>query len=140
MGRVLSLEQVTEIEKKVRSTIILSLSDSIIKKVAKEKIMAKLWAKVENLYMTKSLLNKLYIKKRTLTLKMAEGSSLEEYIDEFNKVCDTFETIDKGKALFLVSSLPLSYSNFIDTLIYSRQTLSSYEVKASSNTKGLQKK
>ena len=56
-------EQVAEIDKKARSTIILSLGDSIIREVAKEKIVAGLWAKLENLYMTKSLANRLYIKK-----------------------------------------------------------------------------
>ena len=56
-------EQVAKIDKKVRSTIILSLGDSVIREVAKEKTVAGLWAKLENLYMTKSLANRLYIKK-----------------------------------------------------------------------------
>ncbi|KAL9449933.1 hypothetical protein AB3S75_011795 [Citrus x aurantiifolia] len=73
---------------------------------------------------------------------MAKGSSLEDQIDEFNKVCDTLEIIDEdldneGKALLLVSSLSSSYSNFIDALMYGRQTLSLDEVKAAINTRGL---
>ena len=76
---------------------------------------------------------------------MAEGSSLDDHIDEFNKVCDTLETIDEGlddegKVMLLVSSLPQSYSNFVDSLMYSRQTLSLDEVKAALNTRGLQQK
>ena len=76
---------------------------------------------------------------------MAERSSLDDYIDEFNRVCDTLETIDEGfsdesKALLLVSFLPPSYSNFVDALTYRRQTLSLDEVKATLNTKGLQEK
>lgn len=47
---------------------------------------------------------------------------------------------DKGKALLLVNSLPQSYSNFIDALMYGRQTLSLDEVKASLNTRALQQK
>ena len=31
-----------------------------------------------------------------LTLKMVEGSSLDHHINEFNKVCDTLESIDEG--------------------------------------------
>ena len=63
--------------------------------------------------------------KRMFTLKMAKGSSLDGHIDEFNKICDTLETIDEGlddegKAFLLVSSLPQSYSNFIDALMYGR--------------------
>lgn len=67
-------EQVAEINKKARSTIILSLGDSVIREVAKEKTVAGLWAKLENLYMTKSLANRLYIKKKMFSLKMIEGA------------------------------------------------------------------
>ena len=53
---------------------------------------------------------------------MVYGTSLEEQIDEFNKVCDTLETInvaldDEGKALLLISSLPKSYKNLVDALM-----------------------
>ena len=139
-------EQAAEIIREMaKSTIILSLNDLVIRKVAKEKTMAELWAKLESLYMTKSLANRLYIKKMMFTLKMAEGSSLDEHIDEFNKVCDTLETIDEGlndegKALLLISSLPPSYSNCVDALVYGRQSLSLDEVKAALNTRGLQDK
>ncbi|KAH9763592.1 Integrase catalytic domain-containing protein [Citrus sinensis] len=141
----LTPQQATEIDKKARSTIILSLGDSVIREVARERTVADLWAKLEMVYMTKSLANRLYIKKRMFTLKMAEGSSLEDRIDEFNQVCDTLEIIDEGladegKALLLVSSLPSSYSNFVDALMYGRQTLSLDEVKAALNIRGLQEK
>ncbi|KAH9767170.1 hypothetical protein KPL71_011175 [Citrus sinensis] len=42
-------EQMAEIDKKARSTIILSLGDSVIREVAKEKTVAGLWAKLEQL-------------------------------------------------------------------------------------------
>ena len=67
-------------DNKVRRTIILSLSDSAIREVAKEKIVAGLWAKLENLYMTKSLANRLYIKRKMFSLKMIEGALLNEHI------------------------------------------------------------
>lgn len=57
-------EELAEINKKAISTIIFSLGDSVIREVAKEKTVAGLWAKLESLYMTKSLENRLYIKKR----------------------------------------------------------------------------
>lgn len=114
----------------------MSLGDFVIREVAKEKTVVELWAKLENLYMTKFLANRLYIKKRMFTLKMAEGSSLDDHINEFNKVCDTLEMIDEGlddegKALFLISLLPQSHSKIVDALMYGRQTL---------NTRGLQQK
>ncbi|KAH9717205.1 hypothetical protein KPL71_021739 [Citrus sinensis] len=118
-------EQMAEIDKKARSTIILSLGDSVIREVAKEKTVAGLWAKLEQLYMTKSLANRLYIKKKMFSMRMIEGASLDEHIDEFNKVCDELEPIDEGlsdesKALLLISSLPKSYEHFVDALLYGR--------------------
>lgn len=138
-------EQAAEIDKKARSTIILSLGDSVIREVAKERTIAGLWTKLENLYMTKSLANRLYIKKKMFSLRMVEGSSLDEHIDEFNKVCDALETIDEGlsdesKALLLINSLPKSYEHFVDALLYGRQTLSLEEVKSALGTKKLKDK
>ena len=60
----LTPQQAVEIDNKAKSTIILSLRDFVIREVAKEKIVADLWAKLENVYMTKSLANRLYIKKK----------------------------------------------------------------------------
>ncbi|KAH9655442.1 hypothetical protein KPL70_022326 [Citrus sinensis] len=138
-------EQMAEIDRKAKGTIILSLADSVIREVAKEPTVADLWAKLESIYMKKSLANRLYIKKRMFTLKMLEGSSLDEHLDEFNKVCDTLETIDaaledEDKVLLLISSLPKSYEHFIDALMYGRQTLSLDEVKSALSTKELQGK
>lgn len=104
----LTPQQATVIDKKARSTIILSLGDSVFREVAKEKTMASLWEKLEASCMTKSLANRIHIKKRMFTLKMIEGSDLDDHLDEFNRVCDTLEIIDKGlsdesKALLLAT-------------------------------------
>ncbi|KAH9649068.1 hypothetical protein KPL70_025842 [Citrus sinensis] len=76
---------------------------------------------------------------------MIEEASLNEHIDEFNKVCDELEIINEGlsdesKALLLISSLPKSYKHFVDTLLYGRQTLSLEEVKSALGTKKLKDK
>ena len=65
---------------------------------------------------------------------MVEGLSPEQHIAEFNQVYYTLEIInegldDEGKALLLVSSLPKSYENFVNALMYGRQTLTLDEVK-----------
>lgn len=117
-----TLEQAAEIDKKARSTIILSLGDSVIREVAKERVVTGLWVKLENLNMTKSLANGLHIKKKMFSLRMVEGSPLDEHIDEFDKVCDALDTIDESlsdesKALLLISSLPKSYEHFVDALL-----------------------
>ena len=98
-------EKAMKIDKKAKSIKILSLGDFFIREVAKENTIAWLWAKLESIYLTKSLANRLYIKKKMFTLRMVKCLSLEQHIDEFNKVCDTLESInkclnDKRKTLF----------------------------------------
>lgn len=86
--------------------------------------------------MTKSRANKLYIKKRMFTLRIVERSSLEDHTDNFNKVCDILKAIDvEGKALLLISSLPKSFENLVDALVYVDN-----EMKSALNTRELQEK
>ena len=49
-------------KEKAHSTILLSLDDHIITEVADQATAAELWMKLESLYMTKSLTNKLLLK------------------------------------------------------------------------------
>lgn len=63
----------------------MSLANFVIREVAKKPTIADLWAKLESIYMKKSLSNILYIKKRMFTLKMVEGSSLDDHLDEFKQ-------------------------------------------------------
>jgi len=44
---------------KAHSTIIFSLGDEVLREVAQESTAAGVWLKLESLYMTKSLTNKL---------------------------------------------------------------------------------
>lgn len=95
--------------------------------------------------MTKSLTNKLYIKMKIFSLRMVNESSLDEYVDEFNKVYDALVTIDKGlsdesKVLLWISSLPKSYEHFVDALLYEKQTISLKKVKLAFGIKKLKDK
>ena len=49
-------------EEKAHSTILLCLADEIIAEVADQPTAASLWLRLESLYMTKSLTNKLLLK------------------------------------------------------------------------------
>ena len=53
-------EKTTMIEK-VHSAIILRLGDKVLQQVSKEKTITNVWSKLEGLYMTKSLVNLLYL-------------------------------------------------------------------------------
>ena len=59
---------------------------------------------------------------------MAEGSSLTSHLSTFKELVYNLENMDvkyeeDDLALFLLSSLPDSYSHFCDTIMYSRDTL-----------------
>lgn len=54
-------EKTTMIEK-AHNAIRLSLGDKVIWKVLKDKTITGVWSKLEGLYMTKSLVNRLYLK------------------------------------------------------------------------------
>ena len=76
---------------------------------------------------------------------MAEGKSIEDQMDEFNKIIDDLENVDvkmkdKDQAIILLSALPKSYEHFVDAMLYGReQSLTLEEVQAALNSKDLRR-
>jgi len=67
-------------------TIILCLSDEILYNVMNEEITAGLWCRLESLYMTKSLSNKLFMKMQLYSLQMKEDTSILQHPNGFNRI------------------------------------------------------
>ncbi|GJS09471.1 zinc finger, CCHC-type containing protein [Tanacetum coccineum] len=59
-----------ELNKKAHSVLILYLGNKVLREVTEEMTAAGVWTKLETLYMTKSLANKLYLKKKLYTFYM----------------------------------------------------------------------
>ncbi|KAE8716394.1 hypothetical protein F3Y22_tig00110121pilonHSYRG00025 [Hibiscus syriacus] len=131
---------------KAHSAIILSLGDKALREVLKETMAQVLWAKLELLYMMKSLANRLIVKQRLYSFKMHEEKSILEQIDKFTKIIDDLENIDvkiedEDKALLLLKSIPKSYEHFKDAMLYGRvQTILLDEVQSLIRAKELQNK
>ena len=68
-----------DINFRAKTTIILCLSDEILYNVMNEKTTADLWCRLESLYMTKSLSNKLFMKKQLYNIRMKECMLLIEF-------------------------------------------------------------
>ncbi|KAH9762289.1 hypothetical protein KPL70_000762 [Citrus sinensis] len=138
-------EKKRQIQNKAHSTLILSLNDSILREISEEKTALGIWNKVEALCMKKSLAHRLFLKKRLYTFFMREGVSIQEHIDNFNKIILDLEGVenvkitDEDKAFFLLSSLPKIYEGFVDTMLYGRTTLTLEDVKAFLSSKEIQK-
>lgn len=79
---------------KIHSTLILCLADRILREVSKEKSAAAIWVKLESLYMTKSLANRLHLKQKLYTFKMQPNCSMEDHLVEFNKIILDLENIE----------------------------------------------
>ncbi|GJS54924.1 zinc finger, CCHC-type containing protein [Tanacetum coccineum] len=131
--------------KKVYSCLILCLGDRVLREVTKETSDARIWTKLTSLYMTKSLANRLYLKKKLYTYYMSPGTKLGDYIDEFNKLILDLANIDieiedDDHALMLLTSLSSSYENFVETLLYGRESLTIEDVLATLNSRELKKR
>ncbi|GKA02589.1 hypothetical protein Tco_0675370 [Tanacetum coccineum] len=72
--------------KKAYSTLILCLEDRVLQEVAKETAAARIWTKLTSLYMTKSLANRLYLKKKLYTYYMSPGTLLLTTFASFMKI------------------------------------------------------
>nr|GEU59130.1 reverse transcriptase domain-containing protein [Tanacetum cinerariifolium] len=75
-----------ELNKKAHSVVILCLDKKVLREVSGETTAAGVWTKLETLYMTKSLANKLCLKKKLYTFYILAGRNISEHIDEFNKI------------------------------------------------------
>uniref|UniRef100_A0A5B7BPW2 Putative retrotransposon protein, Ty1-copia subclass n=1 Tax=Davidia involucrata TaxID=16924 RepID=A0A5B7BPW2_DAVIN len=90
----LTKEQTTKIEENAHNVIQLSLADGILREVTDEEIASRLWKKLVSLYIKKLLTNHLYLKQQLYTLKMKEGMSISEHVDEFNKIIMDMKNIN----------------------------------------------
>ncbi|GJV63360.1 retrovirus-related pol polyprotein from transposon TNT 1-94 [Tanacetum coccineum] len=93
----------------------------------------------------RSLANRLYLKKKLYTYYMSPGTKLGDHIDEFNKLILDLANIDieiedEDQALMLLMSLPSSYENFVETLLYGRESLTMEDVLATLNSRDLTKR
>ncbi|KAJ4705025.1 Retrovirus-related Pol polyprotein from transposon TNT 1-94 [Melia azedarach] len=137
--------EIAVLEEKAHSTIMLCLVDDIITEVAEEETAQGLWVKLESLYMTKSLTNKLLLKQRLFSLRMQEGMPLRDHLDQLNTILLELRNIDvkvedEDAALILFVSLPLSYENFVQSFIIRKDTVSLEEVRSSLHTRELRHK
>ena len=73
LSPTLSEEEREDLLEKAHSTLLLSLGDKVLRQVTKEKSAAVVWVKLETLYMTKSLVNRLYLKQALYSFRMTES-------------------------------------------------------------------
>ena len=102
-------------------------ADKVLREISKETTVTGVWLKLENLYMTKSFNSILYLKRNLFGFKMQEEKSLEDDLDDFNKINldleHRIEVEDEDQVVILLSSLLKTYKSFRDTMKYGRESL-----------------
>ena len=101
--------------------------------VMKENVAAVLWKKLEDKYMTKSIENRLYLKKKLFRFQYKKGTPMIEHLYNFNKILADLqnldvEIIDEDKALLLLNSLPESSEHLTTTLLYGKDEVKFVDV------------
>ena len=134
-----------DLNERAVSVITLCLRDKVLREVARETNVAGMWAKLESLYMTKSVAHKQFLKHKLYLYRMVESKSITEQLAEFNKIIDDLANIDvnledEDKALDLLCTLPKSYESFKDTMLYGKEVaVTLEEVQSALRTKELTK-
>ena len=121
-----------DLDEKALSALQLSLSPDVLREVMNAKSAAELWNKLAELYMTKSLANKLCLKEHLYTIHIVEGTSIQSHLNEFNSICVDLERLDvkiddEDKAILLVVSLPPSFKHFKEIMLYENHTSLTFE-------------
>ena len=137
--------KLAEIQAKAHSVVILCLGNKVLREVAKETIAAGVIAKLESLYLTRSLANRLCMKQRLYAYRFREDKGVCEQMEEFSKMVDDLENIDvtigdEDQAILLLNALPKSFDHLRDAMVYgSEKTITLSKVKAALRAKELQK-
>lgn len=137
----------SEKDLRVRSLFSTCLSDVILRKIMHETTALGMWKALERDYQTKSLPNRIYLKKKFSCFKMEEDKPIEENVDTFLKLIADLASIkiditDEDQAIQLLSGLPPAYEPLVHTLQYGmgKDTLTVNEVMTAAYSKEVELK
>ena len=124
-------EEWKKLDRKAKSTIRLCVSDSILLNVSGEATVKVLWDKLGTLYQSKSLVNKLFLRKMLYNLRMKDGDSVTEHMNAFNTVVSQLAFVDikisdEDNCISLLCSLLDSWDSLV-IVIGSNATASQFD-------------
>jgi hypothetical protein len=113
-----------EMDVRALSAIRLCLADDVLFNIVTEKTAFGLWSKMESLYMTKSLTNRIFLKRQLYSLRMKEGTKIVDHLNTFNTLLVQLNSMgvkfeSEDKAITLLCSLPTSWDHFVTSISFS---------------------
>jgi hypothetical protein len=121
-----------DLDARALSTIHLLLEDQVLFNIVEEMTKEGLWTKLEILYMTKNLSNKIFLKRQLYSLQMKEGTKITDHLNVFNTlICQLtnmevkFE--DEDKAVTLMCLLPESWDHLVTTMWFNTTNAIDYD-------------
>ena len=132
-----SQEYWDKLERMARSTIRLCLSYFVLFNVYGEDSAIKLWAKLGNLYQSKSLVNKLFLQKKLFHLRMDENDTVTKNLNVYNTLVSQITSVgikmvEEDKCITLLCSLSDSWDNLIVAIGSSSQATLKFDETVSS--------
>jgi hypothetical protein len=86
--------------------------------ISKEKTMKELMDTLAKLYEKPSVSNKIFLMKRLFNMKMSEGGSIADHLNEYNTLSNQLSYVkvdfdDEVRALIILCSLPESWNDLV---------------------------
>jgi hypothetical protein len=106
------------LDRKALGTIRLSLAASVAFNISKEKTTKGLMDALAKLYEKPLVSNKVFLMKRLFNMKMSEGGSVADHLNDFNMVTNQLSSVkvdfdDEVRALLILCSLPESWNGLV---------------------------
>lgn len=103
---IMTTDEKETMELAAYGTLVLNISNSVLRQVIEEGTTLKMWTKLNTLYAAKDLPNKMYLREKLFTYKVDSSRSLIDNLDDFKKLTSEFknlgETIGDENEAFLI--------------------------------------
>ena len=106
--------------------------------IMREKMAKELWKKLEDKYMTTSVENRLYLKKKLFRLQYRASISMSKHLNDYNKTLADLQNLEvdtksEDNALLLLNSQLDTCDHLITTLLYGKDKIKFNNANALTN-------